>query len=527
MAGTAKLEDCKIVWLCPLEIELRAAIALLDNIFEDVPSRVRGQNVIYTIGTVGKHMVAVVGYYQEHGLAVSGSMASEVLRDLPNLEMGLLVGIAGGIPSSTRDIQLGDVAVAVPEGNRPGVVGYDLGKAGDNDTFELKHWQSATHPLLRSVINIIRAHGESKFRKHLDVISRRPEFQKPITAPLSSTNNPVGKPEAVVHRTAHEYPVVHYGTILSGNSVVKSKAKRDHLRDKYDGIAVEMEAAGMMTRLPVAVIRGISDFADSAKNDAWQPYAAITAAAYAKELLIRLPSYQDESIPSPHSARSLPIPLSTPFSDQEVRLAHALPEKWAFVGREQELKYLRTELGFGARRPLQKSVVGLWGLSGVGKSQLAATFVREQLFEHPNREIFWINGESQEAFENSVIGMLKASGNPVPPESGNSVKSSHEQRTELVSVFFTELNRLDDPRWLLVIDSIHKPNTDSNDSTHFDVHSFISQLKRGYILLTAGRRDAVEIYHPIYEVKGLMDEDAIELVQSQVNKHLMAEEGKV
>jgi len=44
----------------------------------------------------------------------------------------------------------------------------------------------------------------------------------------------------------------------------------------------------MMTRLPVAVVRGISDFADASKNDEWQPYAAITAAAYAKEILIKL-----------------------------------------------------------------------------------------------------------------------------------------------------------------------------------------------------------------------------------------------
>lgn len=65
--------------------------------------------------------------------------------------------------------------------------------------------------------------------------------------------------------------------------------KREELRDLYGGIAVEMEAAGMMTRLPVAVIRGISDFADSHKSKEWQPYAAITAAAYAKEVLLSLP----------------------------------------------------------------------------------------------------------------------------------------------------------------------------------------------------------------------------------------------
>lgn len=76
--------------------------------------------------------------------------------------------------------------------------------------------------------------------------------------------------------------------------MIKSKAKREELRQLYGGIAVEMEAAGMMTRLPVAVIRGISDFADSSKDNKWQPYAAITAAAYAKEVLLRLPSEHQE-----------------------------------------------------------------------------------------------------------------------------------------------------------------------------------------------------------------------------------------
>jgi nucleoside phosphorylase len=40
-----------------------------------------------------------------------------------------------------------------------------------------------------------------------------------------------------------------------------------------------------MNDFPCLVIRGISDYADSRKNDRWQPYAAATAAAYAKELL--------------------------------------------------------------------------------------------------------------------------------------------------------------------------------------------------------------------------------------------------
>ena len=133
MAFSTPLDECSIVWLCPLEIELQAAIAMLHNVSEEIPPRARGQNVVYTIGDIGPHRVAVVGYYQEQGLAASGSMAAEVLRDLRNLQLGVLVGIAGGIPSSTHDMQLGDVAVAVPEGDRPGVVGYDLVKVEDDD----------------------------------------------------------------------------------------------------------------------------------------------------------------------------------------------------------------------------------------------------------------------------------------------------------------------------------------------------------------------------------------------------------
>lgn len=74
---------------------------MLDKVSDECPPRARGQNVVYTIGEIGLHKVAVVGYYQEQGLAASGSIAAEVMRDLRNLQLGLLVGIAGGIPSST------------------------------------------------------------------------------------------------------------------------------------------------------------------------------------------------------------------------------------------------------------------------------------------------------------------------------------------------------------------------------------------------------------------------------------------
>ena len=45
-----------------------------------------------------------------------------------------------------------------------------------------------------------------------------------------------------------------------------------------------------MNTIPSLVIRGISDFADEHKQDTWQRYAAMTAAAFAKEFLFEVPT---------------------------------------------------------------------------------------------------------------------------------------------------------------------------------------------------------------------------------------------
>lgn len=77
-------------------------------------------------------------------------------RDLPNLEIGLLVGIGAGIPSTANDIHLGDVAIAVPQGDKPGVVGYDTVKI-EPEEVHLKQWQNSSSPTLRSAIAHMRA----------------------------------------------------------------------------------------------------------------------------------------------------------------------------------------------------------------------------------------------------------------------------------------------------------------------------------------------------------------------------------
>jgi hypothetical protein len=71
---------------------------------------------------------------------------------------------------------------------------------------------------------------------------------------------------------------------------MKDGIVRDRVSSELGGVlCFEMEAAGLMNTFPCLVIRGICDYADSHKNKRWQPYAAATAAACAKELLSIVP----------------------------------------------------------------------------------------------------------------------------------------------------------------------------------------------------------------------------------------------
>lgn len=76
---------------------------------------------------------------------------------------------------------------------------------------------------------------------------------------------------------------------------MKNALIRDKLAAEKDVLCFEMEAAGLMSRFPSLVIRGICDYSDSHKNKEWQGYAAMAAAGYAKDFLCRIPPNRVEA----------------------------------------------------------------------------------------------------------------------------------------------------------------------------------------------------------------------------------------
>jgi nucleoside phosphorylase len=106
-------------------------------------------------------------------------------------------------------------------------------------------------------------------------------------------------------------PVIHYGTIASGNQVMRHGVTRDRWRLELNVLCFEMEASGLMNNFPCLVIRGICDYADSHKNKRWQPYAAATAAAYAKELLYVIPGSRVRGTGTANEVATTPGELSS------------------------------------------------------------------------------------------------------------------------------------------------------------------------------------------------------------------------
>jgi tetratricopeptide (TPR) repeat protein/nucleoside phosphorylase len=207
-----------------------------------------------------------------------------------NIKIGLLVGVGGGLPNKEDDIRLGDVVVSKPDGQYGGVVQYDLGK-WTAEGFERTGSLNAPPERLLAVLNLMPRHG----RRFADPPSE-PYPGDDLDQLFETDGQQLAKRRPGSRKDG---PHVFYGTIASGNSIIKDAAVRDKLISQHGVLCCEMEAAGLMnTSFPCLVIRGISDYADAHKNDVWHDYAAATSARYAKDFLSRIPDELERNLPS-------------------------------------------------------------------------------------------------------------------------------------------------------------------------------------------------------------------------------------
>ncbi|KAL4803194.1 purine and uridine phosphorylase [Aspergillus unguis] len=305
-----------IGWVCAIDVEFEAALRMLDENFGQPKYLPEGESNAYCLGRIDDHFVVVTLLAECGTIEAASSLADMARTFASSLRFALMVGVAGGIPlPPDRDVRLGDIVIGHPVGSLPGTVHYGRGKE-TNEGYQRTGTLNKPPGMLTATARMIKSDigpRKHQYMVHFDKAlegdeEAREQYRRPQQDRLFRAEyvHPSGErdcakcapEEEVVVRGARTStrPRIHLGTVVSGNMVVKNAALRDEIGRTIEGaLCVEMSAAGLMQKLPCFVVRGICDYADSHKNNAWEPYAALVAASFAKELILRLPIRQEES----------------------------------------------------------------------------------------------------------------------------------------------------------------------------------------------------------------------------------------
>ncbi|KAF3927955.1 hypothetical protein ABW20_dc0108790 [Dactylellina cionopaga] len=308
--------EYNVGWLCALPLELAAANLMIDE-HHDAPWNLTDPQNHYIFGSIGRHnVVATVLPEGSYGTISASDVVKNFKYDFPDLQYRFMVGIAGGAPTEENDIRLGDVVVSVPSGTSPGVIQWDFRKTlGGGESIRIGVLAKPPQNMLQAVSLIHAVQPDELSESILNILELackdrsgrefkappagahdwlfRSEYEHYQPDPRKKSRDCPGHCdtyECVPREERRPYPQVrvHFGTIASGNNLMRDGIARDQVQQETDALCFEMEASGVMDAWPCLVVRGICDYADSHKNKLWQKYSAGTAAAFTKSMLLKI-----------------------------------------------------------------------------------------------------------------------------------------------------------------------------------------------------------------------------------------------
>lgn len=328
--------DFEIAVICALSLEAERVYDVFDEIWDDKRyGKALNDDNAYTVGVIGEHNVVLV-HMPGMGTTRAASAASNLNISFPNIKLALVVGVCGGMPYGTNheEILLGDVIIS------KALIQYDFGRQYHQGFKRKTDPQDTFGPATEKILALQAKLEIGQRRRLLQINSTK--FLRDIQRKSSETKHP-GTENDILHESSyiHQHhppstcdicgkdeicetalqiecedlgcvsamrvirkrlanpsltqPMVHFGIMGSGNTVMKSGHHRDMLAQKEKVIGVEMEGAGVWRHGPCIVIKGVCDYADSHKRKGWQRYAATTAAACMKAFLMEWTSGKGQS----------------------------------------------------------------------------------------------------------------------------------------------------------------------------------------------------------------------------------------
>lgn len=263
------------------------------------PASVAGDSTLYEVGTFKTGNVERSVLFASTGMGTLNAsvLATNALRTFKKLEHIIMIGIAGGCPNELKSadhVRLGDVVFS----GSGGIIAYDYVKE-TIDGKEIRAFPQRPSAAMLKIAEHLQAE-ELIGSRPWDAIaaSALKILGEQYTRPSEASDVLHRGTEIVSHPQDPErsegLPRIFSGVIGAADTLQKDPATRDQLRDRFGVRAIEMEASGLQNAAwhqgkDIFVVRGICDYCDHAKNDDWQKYAALAAAAYARAMIETMP----------------------------------------------------------------------------------------------------------------------------------------------------------------------------------------------------------------------------------------------
>ncbi|KLO92474.1 Uncharacterized protein LW93_12048 [Fusarium fujikuroi] len=416
-----------VAWICVLHIEMAAARAMLDEEHADCPRKANDMNS-YVLGSIKNHNVVIACLPTDHyGSDNAAGVLSNMRRTFPNIEIGLMVGIGGGVPL-VADMRLGDIVVGVR------VMQYDMGKTF-SDGSQRTAVPRIADSIIRTVISNLRSRHELLGSRVTSILRKKMGNHAAYSRPsepdrLFLASYPHGDPALTCDECDSSKletrklrlsadPAIYYGGISSANTVIKDSTVRNKIARELDVLCFETESVGLMDTMPYLPIRGICDYSDSHKSKEWQRYAAATAAAYAYEFLevwrgdsqdsyVGYTQAQNESLATPDRHKEILNSLDFGQIDARnliIKAAHSKTCRW-FLKHPDYLSWIDQQ-----QTPQHHGFLWIRGKPGTGKSTImkfiSLESKKKDLKHRSLTASFFFNARG-EMLEKTVSGMYRS-----------------------------------------------------------------------------------------------------------------------
>ncbi|KAF5859640.1 hypothetical protein ETB97_002551 [Aspergillus alliaceus] len=491
--------DFAIAIICALPLEADAVEALFDETYDRLAKyygKQQGDANSYINGRIGNHDV-VLCYMPGIGKGSAASVASSLQVSYTGIELALVVGICGGVPTppNCQEIFLGDVIIS------DSVIEYDFGRQYPGG-FQRNSWVKDTFGRpdqeIQTLLNSLSADNacnelQNQMRKYLETLQQggtrwhHPQINDILfkasylhkhhghassikcgcsgdlpdeicEGALEKDCDYLGcdKTQVIRRRQTLEAVTVstHIGTVASTDTAMRSGQHRDEIIRQERVIGFEMEGAGVWDNISCIHIKGVCDYADGHKSKSWEAYAAASGASAAKALLEYWRPQNRDASRNPY--------LMIPFRRNP-----------RFVGRQDEIHKLEDLISV----PDGPKKLVISGSGGVGKTQIALELAYRTRDRDPECSIFWIPCTSYEGVEQAWITIAQILGiqNVKPADLKDHIKAYFSQRER---------------KWLLIFD-----NADNMDmwikgsSTAPPLKDFLPYNERGHTIFTTRNQE--------------------------------------